>query len=72
METGRSTSKCCRRKAILLSMSDMSRSKTFTKRQYFESREVVGPSPAASRVDCGKWVSTSNFEIMCVVFISRQ
>lgn len=53
METGRSKGECCRRKAILLSLSDMSGCQTIVEGHNSQSRPLVGPPPPAKRVDCG-------------------
>ena len=75
METGRSTGVCGGRNAILLSLSDMSRSTTIAERHNFGSRKDARPPSSAKRVDCGnleyplRLFASSFFHDVCYVFI---
>ena len=53
METGQSKGQCCRCKAILLSLSDMSWSHTTAEGHNSRPRKVIGPPLPAERMDCG-------------------
>jgi hypothetical protein len=68
VETGRSKGECCRRKAILLSLSYMSWSQTTAEGHHSRSRKVVGPPLPAERVDCGnvQFPNIVAFGLFCV------